>query len=63
MQPTLERADSAGLSTYIEASSKRSAALYARLGFVHIDVLDLPEGGPPVWLMRRAPRGASPAEA
>jgi GNAT superfamily N-acetyltransferase len=58
MQPTLERADSAELPTYIEASSQRSAALYERLGFVHIDVLELPEGGPPVWLMRRPPPGA-----
>jgi GNAT superfamily N-acetyltransferase len=60
MQPTLERADSAGLPTYIEASSERSVALYERLGFLHIDVLELPEGGPPVWLMRRPPaRGGS----
>ena len=57
MQPTLQRADSAGLPTYIEASSERSAALYERLGFVHIDVLELPEGGPPVWRMRRPPAG------
>jgi len=63
MQPTLERADSAGLPTYIEASSERSAALYARLGFVHMDVLELPEGGPPVWLMHRPPGGVSRAEA
>jgi GNAT superfamily N-acetyltransferase len=59
MQPTLQRADSAGLPTYIEASSERSAALYERLGFRHIDVLDLPEGGPPVWLMRRPPAGST----
>ncbi|MBV9166689.1 MAG: GNAT family N-acetyltransferase [Solirubrobacterales bacterium] len=55
MRPTVTRADSAGLPTYIEASSERSAALYARLGFAHMDVLELPEGGPPVWLMRRPP--------
>ncbi len=53
MQRTLERADSAGLPTYIEASSERSAALYERLGFVHMGVFELPEGGPPVWPMRR----------
>ena len=58
MQPTLIAADSAGLPTYIEASSKRSAALYERLGFVHMGVFDLPEGGPPVWPMRRPPAGA-----
>lgn len=53
MQPTLQRADAAGLPTYLEASSRRSAALYERLGFVHLDVLELPEGGPPLWRMRR----------
>jgi GNAT superfamily N-acetyltransferase len=58
MQPTLQRADSAGLATYIEASSERSAALYERLGFVHTDVLELPEGGPPIWRMRRPPAQA-----
>ena len=57
MRPTLQRADSAGVPTYIEASTQRSAALYERLGFMHIDVLELPDGGPPVWLMRRPPMG------
>jgi GNAT superfamily N-acetyltransferase len=57
MQPTLQRADAAGLPTYIEASTQRSAALYERLGFVHMDVLELPEGGPPLWPMRRPPAG------
>lgn len=57
MQPTLQRADSAGLPAYIEASTERSAALYERLGFVHIDVLELPDGGPPLWRMRRPPAG------
>lgn len=55
MQPTLARADSAGLATYIEASTERSAALYERLGFRHTGVLELPDGGPPVWPMRRPP--------
>ena len=55
MQPTLERADSAGLPSYIEASTERSAALYERLGFLHMGVFELPEGGPPVWPMRRPP--------
>ena len=58
MQPTLQRADSAGVPTYIEASTQRSAALYERLGFHHLDVLELPEGGPPLWLMRRPPAGS-----
>ena len=58
MQPTLARADSAALPTYIEASSERSAALYERLGFLHMGVFELPEGGPPVWPMRRPPAEA-----
>jgi GNAT superfamily N-acetyltransferase len=63
MQPTLGRADSARLPTYIEASTERSAALYERLGFVHLDVLELPDGGPPLWLMRRPPSMAWGTEA
>jgi GNAT superfamily N-acetyltransferase len=59
MQPTLQQADSAGLPAYIEASTERSAALYERLGFRHLDVLELPEGGPPVWRMRRPPAGSA----
>jgi GNAT superfamily N-acetyltransferase len=59
MQPTLEKADSAGLPAYIEASSERSAALYERLGFMHMAVRDLPEGGPPIWLMRRPPAASA----
>jgi GNAT superfamily N-acetyltransferase len=59
MQPTLGKADSARVPAYIEASTERSAALYERLGFVHTEVLELPEGGPPVWLMRRPPAGST----
>ncbi len=55
LRPTLDRADAAGLAAYIEASSERSAALHERLGFVHTQVLALPEGGPSLWLMRRPP--------
>ncbi|NUP52947.1 MAG: GNAT family N-acetyltransferase [Catenulispora sp.] len=57
MRPTLDRCDSERLPAYLEASSERSAALYERLGFVHLGVLELPEGGPPLWPMRRPPGG------
>jgi GNAT superfamily N-acetyltransferase len=59
MQATLQRADAAGLPAYIEASSQRSASLYQRLGFVHTGVLELPDGGPPVWPMRRPPSASA----
>ncbi|HST13736.1 MAG TPA: GNAT family N-acetyltransferase [Gaiellaceae bacterium] len=63
MQPTLARADAAALPAYIEASSERSAALYERLGFVHMGAFELPDGGPPVWPMRRPPAGADAGHA
>lgn len=57
MRPTLERCDSENLPAYLEASSEHSAALYDRLGFVHLGVLELPDRAPPVWPMRRPPGG------
>lgn len=58
LRPTLARCDQEGVSAYLEASSKRSAALYERLGFVHLGELRIPDGGPPVWPMRRPPAPA-----
>jgi RimJ/RimL family protein N-acetyltransferase len=57
MRPVLDRCDSGDLPAYLEASSERSARLYERLGFIHLGVLELPDGGPPVWPMRRPPGG------
>jgi len=51
---TLERADAAGLPTYLEATSERNAALYARLGFEHLGAFTV-LGSPPLWPMRRPP--------
>jgi ribosomal protein S18 acetylase RimI-like enzyme len=57
MRPVLDRCDRDNLPAYLEASSERNAALYERLGFAHLGVLELPDGGPPVWPMRRPPGG------
>jgi RimJ/RimL family protein N-acetyltransferase len=57
LRPTLELCDSEHLPAYLEATSQRSAALYERLGFVHLGVLELPDAAPPVWPMRRPPGG------
>jgi GNAT superfamily N-acetyltransferase len=54
MRPTLDRCDREGLPAYIEASSERSAALYARLGFQLIEELRV-WGSPPLRLMLRPP--------
>lgn len=57
LHPTLDRCDREGVPAYLEASSERSAALYERLGFVHLGELRVPDG-PRVWPMRRPPAAA-----
>jgi GNAT superfamily N-acetyltransferase len=55
--PTLQRCDREDLPAYLEASSERNAALYARLGFELIDELRV-KGSPPLRLMLRPPQPA-----
>ena len=54
LRPTLDRCDEESVPAYLEASSERSAALYERLGFVHLGELRVPDG-PQFWPMRRPP--------
>lgn len=54
MRPTLERCDRERLPAYLEATSERSASLYARLGFQPKGELRV-AGGPPLWPMLRSP--------
>ncbi len=54
LRPTLDRCDEEGVPAYLEASTKRSARFYARLGFQHLGELRIPDG-PPFWPMRRPP--------
>jgi ribosomal protein S18 acetylase RimI-like enzyme len=55
LRNTLDRCDQEGVPAYLEASTERSAALYERLGFVHLGEQRLPDGGPPFWPMQRQP--------
>jgi GNAT superfamily N-acetyltransferase len=57
LRPTLDRCDREGVPAYLEAGSERSAALYERLGFVHLGELRVPDG-PRFWPMRRPPAAA-----
>jgi ribosomal protein S18 acetylase RimI-like enzyme len=57
LRPTLDRCDSEGVPAYLEASTERSAALYERLGFIHLGELRVPNG-PRCWPMRRPPVAA-----
>lgn len=57
LRPTLDRCDLEGVAAYLEASTERSAALYERLGFVHLGEQRVPNG-PRFWPMRRPPGAA-----
>jgi ribosomal protein S18 acetylase RimI-like enzyme len=57
LRPTLDRCDREGVPAYLEASTERSAALYERLGFVHLGAIQVPDG-PWFWPMRRPPAAA-----
>ncbi len=54
LEPILERCDRERLPAYLEATSERNAALYARLGFERLDELRV-LGSPPLWPMLREP--------
>jgi RimJ/RimL family protein N-acetyltransferase len=58
LRPALDRSDRERVPAYLEASTERSAALYERLGFIHLGELRIPDGGPPFWPMLR-PRVAA----
>jgi hypothetical protein len=60
MRPTLDRCDADGVSAYLEASSERSAALYERLGFVHLGMLELPDEGPRFGRCNGSPTASHP---
>jgi ribosomal protein S18 acetylase RimI-like enzyme len=53
--PMLAAADRAGLPAYLETASDTNVAIYRRLGFEVAREVDLPDGGPHCWLMRRDP--------
>jgi ribosomal protein S18 acetylase RimI-like enzyme len=49
----LARCDRERLPAYLESSTERSRALYERHGFRTAEVIHMPRGGPPLWLMWR----------
>jgi GNAT superfamily N-acetyltransferase len=48
--------DAAGLPAYLEATNARNRDLYLRHGYTTAGPFTLPDGGPPMWGMWRAPR-------
>jgi ribosomal protein S18 acetylase RimI-like enzyme len=57
LAPVLERCDTEGTPAYLESSKERNVPFYARHGFEVTEVVQLPRGGPRIWLMWRNPRG------
>lgn len=56
MRPMLDRADAEGLACYLDSSNIKNVPLYERHGFRVVQVVDLPDDGPPFWSMWRDPR-------
>ncbi|MEW2387628.1 GNAT family N-acetyltransferase [Streptomyces venezuelae] len=52
----LARADEAGLPVYLESSKPANLPVYEHFGFTVLGEARLPDGGPTLWPMRRAPR-------
>lgn len=59
---TLATVDTAGLPAYLEATSERNAALYARFGFVRTGTITVPDG-PSLIAMWREPGGRTTPSA
>ena len=55
LAPGLERCDREGIGAYLESSKEANIAFYGRHGFSVTGEVRFP-GGPPLWLMWRAPR-------
>ena len=55
LQPVLEHCDREGIGAYLESSKETNVPFYSRHGFRVTKELDLPSGGPHIWLMWRDP--------
>ena len=53
----LDRCDRDAIPAYLENSKARNLPFYERHGFATRERVDLPDGGPPVWLMWRVAQG------
>ena len=58
LQGTLERCDADGVASYLETQNEDNLAYYGRFGYELAETLHPVRRGPPLWTMRRAPRGS-----
>ena len=56
LAPMLERCDREGVPAYLESSKQRNVPFYERHGFRVTGDVDMPLGGPRLWLMWRDAR-------
>ena len=56
MRPMIERMDRERAPAYLENSKQQNLAFYERHGFEVVKTVQLPGGGPNLWLMWREPR-------
>lgn len=56
LQPVLDHCDRAGEPAYLESSKDRNVPFYERHGFRVTGQIEIPKGGPSLWLMWRDPR-------
>ena len=56
------RTDAADIPVYLEANDLRNRDLYLRHGYVVESMIQLPDGGPPIWPMSRSPRSLRPTQ-
>jgi GNAT superfamily N-acetyltransferase len=55
LQPRLRACDRAGLPCYLETETPSNVRFYERHGFAVAHEGRIPDGGPPMWAMRREP--------
>jgi GNAT superfamily N-acetyltransferase len=56
LKPILARCDAEGLPAYLESSKEANIAFYRQFGFEVTGKLALPDRGPTLWPMWRAPK-------
>jgi GNAT superfamily N-acetyltransferase len=57
MAPILDRCDREGMPAYLETQKEANVAYYRHHRFDVVKEIDLPAGGPHMWLMWRSPPG------
>ena len=57
--PISERCDRDGVIAYLETQNPTNVSFYEHRGFVVTGEVDIPDGGPHMWLMHRPPRSVA----